>query len=230
MDNSSEINMSMPYEELPGRNMLNNVISQDDDKYKWRPISAAVVRSANVKIKEPQKREFKIWDLQDENKIKNIIQRNDYEDQNNMICSFEKEKALPVKSYSDKPVALVKKTQKMFNIKRLSWESKDRGAMNKGLVIKEKTVATPMTQPSYMRSKNRINNQTPFEKQDINKAAKSNTGLQPKVSQIRNINQPIMNNLFSAEDSKLNEIEPDKYVKVKQSSAVNVVQQGSFII
>lgn len=34
MDSSSEINMSMPYEELPGRNMLNNVISQDDDKYK----------------------------------------------------------------------------------------------------------------------------------------------------------------------------------------------------
>jgi len=102
--------------------------------------------------------------------------------------------------------------------------------MNKGLVIKEKTVATPMTQPSYMRSKNRINNQTPFEKQDINKAAKSNTGLQPKVSQIRNINQPIMNNLFSDEDSKLNEIEPDKYVKVKQSSEVNVVQQGNFLI
>ena len=99
--------MSMPYDPLPGRNQINHIISQDNtNKSKWRPISAVVMRSPIIKkVKDPPKKEFKIEDLKDENRIRNIIKKNDYEDQSNKnFLSFDKEPGLPIKSKTDKRI------------------------------------------------------------------------------------------------------------------------------
>lgn len=71
-DNSfpSEINMSMPYEHSQGNQHINYIVPQENDNFKNRPISAAVIRSPNIRIKESlkEKRDFKIANLNEEHK------------------------------------------------------------------------------------------------------------------------------------------------------------------
>ena len=60
--NSSDKNMSMPFDRSPIAKPSKNSIQQDIDIYKARPISAAVMRSSNARPTEFQRerREFKI--------------------------------------------------------------------------------------------------------------------------------------------------------------------------
>lgn len=91
-----------------------------------------------------------------------------------------------------------RKIRKYLENKRVLWENYDIKIIDRVSIVKENTIV----QPKYLRSKNR-NNDPHFDKQVINKIVKSNTGLHPKVSQIKNINHPIINNLFPSENTSL---------------------------
>lgn len=121
-ENVSDVNISAPYEPSPKNSGLGRIVPQSSEDLKNRPISAAVIRSNNVKIKEPVGREFKIGDLEDEKQVKRIIERNDYQDNDiKPLCKISKEPSLPVKASTDKALSFQnKKSQKSFSIKRLS--------------------------------------------------------------------------------------------------------------
>lgn len=61
-DSDSDLNKSIPYDQGVRDNIFNHAQSQDNENYRMRPISAAVIRSPNVRIKElsKDKRDFKI--------------------------------------------------------------------------------------------------------------------------------------------------------------------------
>ncbi|CAI2375852.1 unnamed protein product [Moneuplotes crassus] len=204
MDSSnSEINATTPYDSSPKGNRIHNVISKQEDS-KARPISAAVIRSPNVKIKEPVRKEFKICDLKDENKIKDIFDKNEYQDHESSPLNLNKEPSLPIKVAADKALSFYnKKSQKSFNIKRLSCDDQDKKAIDTSSDSKICiNVATAIPAP-INKSKNRYANSTPGERLTINKSAKSNTGLQSKITQARNLNQPAKNNLFKGESFQI---------------------------
>lgn len=114
-DNSfpSEINMSMPYEHTQGNQHINYIVPQENDNFKNRPISAAVIRSPNIRIKESikEKRDFKIANLDEERK-ENVPEIDYYIEQKPIIEE--------VKPIVEKMININKKSQKSLTIKRLS--------------------------------------------------------------------------------------------------------------
>ena len=66
---NSDLNQSLPYDRAQKASNPSHAVSQEAEPYKLRPISAAVIRSPNVKIKEStkEKRDFKISNLDEEN-------------------------------------------------------------------------------------------------------------------------------------------------------------------
>jgi hypothetical protein len=66
----SEVNMSLPYEHTQGNQHINYIVPQENENFKNRPISAAVIRSPNIRIKEviKEKRDFKVANLDEERK------------------------------------------------------------------------------------------------------------------------------------------------------------------
>lgn len=79
--------MSMPYDKSPEVIQKANMISNDGDLQKIRPISAAVVRGPNVRIKDnvKDKREYKIWNLDEQIKKIDNDAKDDYCDKHNDV-------------------------------------------------------------------------------------------------------------------------------------------------
>lgn len=193
---NSDINISTPYGPVSSENNFQNVISQINNDAKTRPISAAIVRSPNVKIKEPAKKEFKIWDLQDE-KVKIIPTKSDYQDHSKPTVDLKKEPSLPIKSTTDKALTFhTKKSQKSINVRRLSCEQSEAKIISEA--PKQEIIHSPPAEPILMSKNNhRSSNQTPSEKL-LNQPKAPTTILNSEPTQGQKI-QPIRNNLFQSE-------------------------------
>lgn len=203
--------MSVTFNQRHGRNIIIHTSWQENEYNKLRPISAAVVRSPNVRLRESwkDKRDFKIWNLDDENRVKNIIKVNDYnehqviilqndlENKDELVMSFSKVRSQPVKHSESEKVERISKNGLAY--KRLSWEPQEAELYND--FKRDNIVIAPTVQPRFYKSGVRSNVQTPSDKTPNNKITKIQTAsFKPTVKQIH---QPVMTNLF--EEKRLSE-------------------------
>jgi len=156
----SEKNMSIPPDMSPERRQANNAIQQEGDFYKIRPISAAVVRSPNIRMKEIAKdnRDFKVCDLDDD---KNIVPQkntnNDYVDDKIVSNNITNQGVT-------KSLTMNKQVHKRLLNKRMSYEDESDGGLDKiVLTDKQDSVISPMNPTIFCRSSQAPSNKKPSE-------------------------------------------------------------------
>lgn len=194
--NSSDKNMSMPYDRSPVAKQNKNSIQQDLDVFKARPISAAVARSSNPRPTDFQKekREFKIWNLINEEEINAITKANVQPTtiKNKPLMTEARNSQIPKSSL--KKSDLNKKSQKSLSIKRLSWEDDEEPSRKTIINEKQKSALTKIDVPTNYKPVVKTGFQTPSDKPIIMPWIIPKTINKPTVAQIK---EPLKNNLFS---------------------------------